>query len=134
MTLTTVFKRVNAIMPYLLPVLIIAAGIVYYYIDPQSDIHPIQCSWRLWTGTSCPSCGGQRALHALVHGQWAEAWHYNLFFVVSIPYALAAIASTWYNYHHRLDWLHRAVRHPAVYWTYVVLFFVWWVVRNVLDI
>ena len=41
------------------------------------------------TGWDCPACGGQRALHSLLHGRVGEALHFNPFLVVSVPYFLA---------------------------------------------
>ena len=116
------------------PVILILLGAVYYFVDPTSKMHLIQCPWRLLTGTLCPACGSQRALHAVVHGHWIEAWKYNYFFVISIPYALAAVLVSWYNFGNRLDWLKRIVFHPIALKTYVVLFFAWWILRNLLGI
>ena len=116
------------------PVILILLGATYYFMDPASKMHLIQCPWRLLTGTLCPACGSQRALHAVVHGHWIEAWKYNYFFVISIPYALAAVLVSWYNFGNRLDGLKRIVFHPIVLRTYVVLFFAWWILRNLLGI
>lgn len=37
------------------------------------------------TGTSCPGCGGLRAVNDLTHGDLAAAASSNLLFVASIP-------------------------------------------------
>lgn len=41
------------------------------------------------TGWDCPACGGQRALHSLLHGRFGEALRFNPFLVVAVPYLLA---------------------------------------------
>ncbi len=37
------------------------------------------------TGFDCPGCGSQRAIHALLTGHPAEAWHHNAAFILSLP-------------------------------------------------
>lgn len=121
-------------MPYALPVILVLLGIIYFFVNPSLKGHPIQCPWRLLTGTLCPACGSQRALNALVHGHVGQALSYNYFFILSIPYALVAVLVSWYNYGHRLDGLKRLAFHPITLKAYVVLFFVWWIVRNIFNL
>lgn len=127
-------NRADKIMAYAFPIILIALGIFYYFVNPTLSRFPIKCPWVLLTGTSCPACGSQRAMNALVHGHLAQAWSYNYFFVISIPYALAAVLVSWYNFGNRLDGLKRIVFHPIALKTYVVLFFAWWIIRNLLNI
>ncbi len=128
------YKDGTKIWAFLFPVFLLAIGLAYYFIDPESKAHLIQCPWRLLTGTKCPSCGVQRALHALMHGGVKEALNYNYFFILSIPYALSAVAVSWYNFGHKLDKLKRLVFHKYTLYAYVTLFFVWWIVRNIFDL
>lgn len=37
------------------------------------------------TGLQCPGCGSQRAIHAMLHGQIADAWHYNAAMFFAVP-------------------------------------------------
>ena len=127
-------NKVDKIMPYAFPVILVLLGIIYYYVNPSLQGHPIQCPWRVLTGTLCPACGSQRALNALVHGHLGQALSYNYFFILSIPYATAAVMVTWYNFGHRLDGLKRLVFHPITLKAYVILFFAWWIARNIIHI
>lgn len=127
-------NKVDKIMPYAFPVILVLLGIIYYFVNPSSTGHTLQCPWRLLTGTLCPACGSQRALHALVHGHIAEALSYNYFFILSIPYALVAVLVSWYNYGHRLDGLKRIAFHPMTLKAYVIIFVIWWIGRNLLSI
>ena len=127
-------NKVDKIMPYAFPVILLLLGIFFYFVNPLASGHPIQCPWRLLTGTSCPACGSQRALNALVHGNFIQALSYNYFFILSIPYALVAVLVSWYNFGHRLDGLKRISFHPITLRAYVVLFFSWWIARNVLSL
>ena len=44
-----------------------------------------KCPFKLITGLSCPGCGIQRAIHAMLHGKFTEAITYNYYFTASIP-------------------------------------------------
>lgn len=75
------------------------------------------------TGTDCPSCGTLRAGHALMHGRWAEAMAFNPFLLIGVP-ALGIVAWCEYkNRYHLQRW---------VITVYVVLYFAWWLLRNLL--
>lgn len=127
-------SKIDKIMRYAFPCIITLLGVTYYFINPSLKEHPIQCPWHLLTGTLCPACGSQRALHALVHGHWLEALRYNYFFVLSVPYALIAVLVSWYNVGHRFDAIKRIAFHPITLKAYVLLFFAWWIGRNLLHI
>ena len=127
-------NKIDRIMPYAFPVILVLLAIIYYFVDPSAYGHPIQCPWRLLTGTLCPSCGSQRALNALVHGHMCQALRYNYFFILSIPYAIIAVMVTWYNFGHRLDGLKRIAFHPITLKAYVIIFIAWWIARNLLHI
>ncbi len=126
--------KIDRIMTYAFPVILVLLGIIYYYVNPSLQGHPIQCPWRLVTGTLCPACGSQRALNALVHGNIGQALSYNYFFILSIPYASVAVMVSWYNFGHRLDGLKRIVFHPITLKAYVALFFIWWIARNLFSL
>ena len=122
-------------MAILFPVILVVAGTVYYVLDPtQSNGWAPRCPMKMLTGLNCPSCGIQRALHCLLHGDIASALHYNYFLILSIPFALAVIAASWYNFGHRLDRLYTLVCNRYVLIAYVVLYFAWWILRNILGI
>ena len=127
-------NKIDKIMPYAFPVILVLLGIFYYYVNPSSQGHPIQCPWHVLTGTQCPACGSQRALNALVHGHFYQALSYNYFFILSIPYALVSVLVSWYNVGHRLDGLKRIAFHPITLKAYVFIFFAWWIIRNILGI
>lgn len=57
-----------------------------------------------------------------------------IFIFISIPFALGAVLVSWYNFGYRLYGLKRIVFLPATLKAYVVVFFVWWIVRNLLHI
>ena len=126
--------KIDRIMPYVCPLIIVVLFILYYLVNPMCDNFPIKCPWMLLTNTQCPACGLQRALHALLHGDVSIALSYNYFFILSIPYAILAIVSTWYNFNHVFDKVKSLVFHPYTLYCYVLLYFIWWVVRNIYNI
>ncbi len=58
---------------------------VYAIFDPVESLWFPKCSFKVITGWDCPGCGTQRAVHAMLHGQFAEAWAYNPLFILEIP-------------------------------------------------
>ena len=79
-------ERVDKIMPYAFPVIVMVIVGFYYFVNPLIGSFPIKCVWLDLTGTQCPACGFQRAVHSLSHGKVLEALRYNYFFIISIPY------------------------------------------------
>jgi hypothetical protein len=58
-------------------VLGIIGGWVLYTFPPVTTAFYPQCTFRQLTGFDCPGCGSTRALHALLHGRFAEAFRFN---------------------------------------------------------
>ena len=70
----------------------VAAGVLvlaYGVFDPASFPFP-RCPFHTLTGLWCAGCGGQRALHALLHADVPGALRYNALFVGALPLALWA--------------------------------------------
>jgi len=93
-----------------------------------------KCPFKLITGLSCPACGIQRAIHALIHGEYAEAISYNYFLVYSGPYA-ASFLVVWLmpenNYREKVKMV---IENKHVVNLYIVSFTIWLLVRNILNI
>lgn len=66
----------------------VAMLLIYYYYthDPSTAPAP-KCMFKLLTGWDCPGCGSQRAFHAILHGNFAAAWHFNPFIYFAVPLA-----------------------------------------------
>ncbi|MCM1451463.1 MAG: DUF2752 domain-containing protein [Clostridium sp.] len=106
---------------------------VVFFCDPSGARWMPKCAFHAITGLQCPGCGFTRALHALLHGHPLEALRYNYFFVISIPVAAAVAYTTWSDgaLARRLQ---PVAQGKAVILGYVGLFFVWWIVRNVIGV
>ncbi|HOC55116.1 MAG TPA: DUF2752 domain-containing protein [Verrucomicrobiota bacterium] len=60
-------------------------GAVLFCFDPREfHFYPV-CFFHRTTGLLCPGCGGLRALHQLLHGHLAAAFHFNPMLVLSLP-------------------------------------------------
>lgn len=112
-------------------VIAVAVIIVYYRFDPTASRWMPRCPSKLITGYDCPGCGSQRMLHALLHGDIAAAWRFNPFILLSLPFLIMAI---WGNFSSLPGATRmRAIAHsPYMVWAYVVAFFGWWILRNLL--
>lgn len=62
----------------------IAFVIYLAFNDPAKSPAP-RCWFNALTGLQCPGCGSQRAVHAILHGHIAEAWHYNAALFFALP-------------------------------------------------
>ena len=103
-------------------------------MDPGRFPLAPRCVFHLLTGGNCPACGVQRAAHAFLHGRWAEAVHYNLFLVVSVPYLVLLVAEQWFVRGRWQQRLHRVLYDRRLVLAYFWMVVAWWVVRNVLGI
>ena len=105
---------------------------VYFLYDPSADGWFPKCPIYSFTGYKCPGCGTQRAIHALLSGDLAQAWNYNAGLLVALPvmalYVLVEIAPRRWMCVDKLinsQWFILAVRVCAVAWT---------VLRNVMGL
>ncbi|MDE7080990.1 MAG: DUF2752 domain-containing protein [Muribaculaceae bacterium] len=115
-------------------IVLIAVIIVLWKVNPVEAVWMPKCVVHSLTGWQCPGCGITRALHAALHGHFAEAIRYNYFLLLSLPYLLAVATVSWIPALRRRRRLHRVVLGPELAVSYVVLFAIWFVVRNLLGI
>lgn len=102
--------------------------LVYAVFDPLQAGWMPRCPFNFFTGLSCPGCGSQRALHAVLHGDFAGAFHANAFLMVMIPFiALVAYAEITKKKHPRL---YGVVSSWPVILTLLVLMVGWTIYRN----
>ena len=110
--------------------MIVIAGIaIYSTFDPSTVRFFPRCTFLTLTGLKCPGCGTQRAIHALLHGNFLEAVRFNAMMVASVPllalYGYAEIVRKskprFYN----------KVNSTPIILTIFVLVVLWWILRNV---
>lgn len=92
---------------------------VYFFFNPAVESFFPPCPVKLLAGLDCPGCGSQRALHALLHLHFAEAFRLN-------PLALAAMPVLAY------DGLtgKGPLRYKHAPWLAFAVVLAYWIVRN----
>lgn len=114
-------------------VLLVLAGItflttLYALVDPAESAWMPKCLFHLATGYDCPGCGSQRALHALLSGDFAGAFHANAFLFLLVPFfLLLAYAEFNPKRHPRLYKF--VTSSPAIY-SLLALIVAWTLFRN----
>lgn len=68
----------------------LAATAVVHLWDPNQAGSYGLCPLRAVTGWLCPLCGGLRAVHALTHGDWQQAWGLNPAVLAVLPLVVVA--------------------------------------------
>ena len=113
-------------------VTVVAIVVVYRCINPVGTTageYMPKCFVKGLTGYDCPSCGSQRALHAILNGEFKRAILFNPFIFLALPYLLALL----YTALSRDRFARRIkpfVRHRIAIWSFLVLYIAWWVIRN----
>lgn len=125
--------RINKfVKPTIIAVVGLSLLLIYYYVDPVSSwlaqFMP-KCMLKTLTGYDCPSCGIQRALHAVLNGELRAAFWLNPFLALALPY-LALLLYVTLSDDRVAQRLKPYVRHRYVAYAYIVLYFVWWILRN----
>lgn len=118
-------------LTYAIMATILVAVIVYMYYqyDPSYSSLAPKCIVRQLTGYDCPSCGIQRAIHSLLHLDVERAFWLNPFVFVVAPYIVLLILTTLCK-GKVFCRMRRYVQHRVVIYSYIALYFIWWVVRN----
>lgn len=105
--------------------------VLYALVDPATHLFP-RCMFKSLTGWDCPGCGSQRAIHALLHGDFAAAWHFNALLVAAMPVVvLLATVQLTRRHHPRL---YNTLNSRTAIWTALIVLVAWGVGRNLLPI
>ena len=87
-----------------------SVAVLFFFNPSQSSFYPV-CLFHQTTGLLCPGCGSLRALHQLLHGNLAAAFHFNALLISSLPIL------AWLSIRLALDRLHSDLRfslHPKL--------------------
>lgn len=107
--------------------IVVAIAVLMTVVDPMQAQWFPKCPSKYVTGYDCPGCGTSRALHALMHGDVAAAWHFNAAIFFAIPLILFLVAGTVAGPHSRLR---RISQHPALTIGVTVAIVAWTIGRN----
>jgi hypothetical protein len=109
----------------------LAGGVLLVlFLFPPSEyrFYP-RCVFHALTGLQCPGCGGLRAAHQLLHGNWASAFHCNPLLVTMLPFSLLWMIAHLVNQSKGNDWW-RPFRHPAWPWLLLTVAVAFGIARN----
>lgn len=114
-----------------LVVAIVVVGLIALYgiFDPTTSIVAPKCLFKTITGYDCPSCGGQRALHALLNGEIGRAFMLNPFLFIATP-LIIAIAYSSFSKSKFAKRLKLIVQSSTAIGIYLFLYIGWWILRN----
>ena len=121
----------NTIKSLLLLAFIAIAAALYFIYNPVDSVWFPKCAFYQLTGFECPACGSQRAIHAILHGDIIEGLKYNVFIVISIPYALGLILILMFKTPFTAK-LREILLHYKVVYAYCIIFVAWWILRNLI--
>jgi hypothetical protein len=115
----------------MLVLVVLGVFVMLYHFDPSQYLWIPKCPTKLLLGIDCPGCGCQRAIHAFLHGDVRAAIHYNPFIVFALPYALTALGYRQIRKESLRNRIGAIVESKFMTRTYIVVFFCWFVIRNI---
>jgi hypothetical protein len=59
-------------------------ALLFFFAPEKYPFYP-RCLFHALTGLECPGCGGLRAAHHLLHGEFTVALHYNPLLILLLP-------------------------------------------------
>lgn len=65
---------------------VVVIALFYFLVDPLQSRWVPQCVFHKITGLQCMGCGSQRMAHALLHGNFQEAFRANSFVLMLLPF------------------------------------------------
>lgn len=103
--------------------------LLYFFFDARGGGFP-RCPFLSVTGLHCPGCGSQRALSALLHGDFLAAIQLNILLVLFLP--LFLLVSFYYLRSLFGGWIHRPrlLYSNTFVFSVLVLVLSFWVLRN----
>nr|WP_230380102.1 DUF2752 domain-containing protein [Kaistella gelatinilytica] len=105
--------------------------IFYYFFNPQSNSFLLKCPFKFFTGYDCPGCGGQRALHALLHGKFRQAFSYNPLFIVAIPYVILGILFEWFGLKYSFPKVRKILYGQTAIYIIAIIIMSFFILRNI---
>lgn len=102
---------------------------LYAFVDPAAHFFP-RCPFLMVTGWQCPGCGSQRAIHALLTGDFSAAWHFNAMLLIMLPVIALMLLSE--AFRDRWPRMNRVLTSTPAVALIVAALVVWMIARNLL--
>lgn len=112
----------------------ILALFLIYKNNPSQTLWSPKCIMLATTGYKCPGCGIQRLAYNVLHGNFVTAIKYNYFTAFLFPYfflwgSINMIPNSKYTIN-----INKYFTNKYTAYTYIALYFTWWIVRNIYNI
>lgn len=119
----------NKIAQIVLLIILLIIAVLFYFLNPvEHQLFP-KCIFHSVSGYHCPGCGSQRAIHSLMHLNFAGVVGNNFLF-------LPAVALIIYHYLHPvlnklLSWkLPNVFYYKKTPWIIFAVVILFWILRN----
>lgn len=105
-------------------------ALLLWLVNPAAAGWLPPCPWHALTGLQCPGCGSLRAIHSLLHLDWAQALALNPLACLCLPFL-----GLWWLWHARRALTGRQSATPFIrpflLWSIVLLVFFFSIWRNI---
>ena len=112
--------------------LVVVMVVVYRNNNPLESNRFPKCGFYAATGYKCPGCGGQRAVHYLLNGEFKESFKQNPLFHIGALYVITVMllkTPLFFPRHKRLLYALTGMT-ACISWLVGIIAF--WILRNVL--
>ena len=105
-------------------------AVLFFFLDPAKHTIFPRCVFNSLTGYYCPGCGSQRAIHSLLHLDFAGVVSYNFLFIPAFLIIL-------YHYLHPVFNRFLGLKLPNVFyfrstpWIILGVVILFWILRNI---
>jgi len=82
----------------------LAAGLFLHRFNPEHHLFYPRCPLFALTGLQCAGCGATRALHLLLHGDFAGALAQNPLLFIAVPFAAACLLKPAWTRNRYVGW------------------------------
>lgn len=125
-------KKIFLTLVFIIVPVAVIFSLYYFFYASSGDRWSVQCSFYQTTGYLCPGCGGQRAFHALIHGQWQQVLRYNALTVFIIPF----LGYCYFIIIQQFVFKNKGLADkypltPGMAYAFLILLFVFFVIRNI---
>ena len=112
-------------------VLVAVMVVVYRDNNPmESNMFP-KCGFYFMTGYKCPGCGGQRAVHYLLNGEFKESFKQNPLFHIAALYIITVLilkTPLFYPRHKKVLYALTGLYACIIWFVGIIAF---WILRNI---
>ncbi|MFV0305203.1 MAG: DUF2752 domain-containing protein [Moheibacter sp.] len=112
--------------------ILLAVFLFYLYSHNPSNKENFyaSCTFKSVTGLDCPGCGGQRSVHHLLHFDIVQAFRFNAFFVLALPYILLLIFHEVRLFFWKIPKPKNFLTSNKMLWIFVVAILLFGLIRN----